>query len=192
VASTAARQLATERHSGALEVVLSTPLSVPRILWGEFLALGRKFLGPILAVLGVHLIFLAASLQRESFADNPVNPTLWVVSMIVLVADLVALGWVAMWGAMTFKNPNRVTTITLVRVLTLPWVLVIVLELLGAPMFPWEVNVGLWFSASLLVDLGLSFAAWWQLRNGFRQFACSRFVPLPSLFSVASLRKRFG
>jgi hypothetical protein len=197
VALTAGRSLAEDRQSGALELILSTPLSVEGILRGQLLALLRKFLGPIVAVLGIHIIFLAASLQREPFADNPINPTLWIAVMLMLVLDLAALSWVAMWGAMTRKNPNRVTSITLVRVLATPWLLFIALQIVGvlcvdlSPPFPWEVNVGLWFSIGLLVDLGFGFAAWWQLRNGFRQFACSRYVPIPSPFSLASLKRRW-
>ena len=40
------RQFAEDRHSGALELVVSTPLGVKEILRGQWLALRRQFLGP--------------------------------------------------------------------------------------------------------------------------------------------------
>ena len=77
IASEAGRQLSEDRRSGALELVLCTPMKVKDILLGQLLALRRQFLGPLLMVMGVELVFLAASLQRESFHAQPINPTVW-------------------------------------------------------------------------------------------------------------------
>ena len=41
----------------------------------------------------------------------------------MLVADLVALSWVGMWGALVARSHNLATVSTLVRVLVLPWLL---------------------------------------------------------------------
>ena len=191
VASEAGRQFAEDRHSGTLELVVSTPLGVKEILRGQWLALRRQFLGPLLAVMAVELIFLAASLQRESFQAQPINPVLWLAGIVTLVADVVALGWVGMWEAMTAKKPNHVTGKTIARILVAPWVLYIATTILIAflledapPPSPlnWHFYVGLWFGLGLLTDAAFSLGAALHLRRSFRTLALQRFAPAPSLF----------
>lgn len=58
IASTASHCLAQDRASGALELVLSTPLKSRVILWGHCLSLIRQLSGPTIAALLVHLLFL--------------------------------------------------------------------------------------------------------------------------------------
>src|SRR5205085_12159068 len=47
IASETGRHLAEDRQTGALELLLSTPLSVRQILAGQWQALLRQFLGPM-------------------------------------------------------------------------------------------------------------------------------------------------
>jgi ABC-type transport system involved in multi-copper enzyme maturation permease subunit len=189
VASEAGRQFAEDRHSGALELVVSTPLSVKEILRGQWLALRRQFLGPLLVVIAVELVFLAASLQRESFQAQPLNPVLWLAGIVMLAADVVALGWVGMWEAMTAKKPNHVTGKTIARILVAPWVLYIAFAILTAFLLEepgqrsplhWHFFVGLWFVLGLLTDAGFSVGAALHLRRSFRTLALQRFAPTPS------------
>src|SRR5437867_1716411 len=188
VASAAGRQLGEDRKERALELLLSTRLSVKDILRGQFLALGRQFLGPLVMVIGMEAIFLAASLQRESFHDNPLNPIVWMAGVIMLVADVAALAWVAMWTALTAKSPNRVTGITVVRILVAPWalyiaIMVVVMSIRSLNSLPdpkWWFNVGLWFGLGMLTDAAFGMVAWWQLRTRFRELARQPFVPVSS------------
>jgi ABC-type transport system involved in multi-copper enzyme maturation permease subunit len=193
VGSEAGRRFAEDRHSGALELVVSTPLSVKEILRGQWLALRRQFLGPLLTVIGVELIFLAASLQRESLSAQPLNPALWVVGLVMLVADLWALGWAGMWEAMTAKKPNYVTGKTVARILVAPWVAYVAILIVGAyltrdlpppqpPLPVWPFYVGLWVVVGLLTDIGFGVGAAWHLRRSFRTLALQRFAPAPSAF----------
>jgi ABC-type transport system involved in multi-copper enzyme maturation permease subunit len=189
IASEAGRQFAEDRHSGALELVVSTPLSVKEILRGQWLALRRQFLGPLSVVIALELIFLAASLQRESLHAQPINPVLWLAGIVMLAADMAALGWVGMWEAMTAKKPNHVTGKTIVRILVAPWVLFVAIAILSAflledapPPSPlnWHFFVGLWFVLGLLTDAGFSLGAALHLRRSFRTLALQRFAPAPS------------
>jgi len=187
VASEAGRHLGEQRAQGALEFVLSTPLTVKEILRGQILALRRQFLGPLLAIVAVQVVFLAASLQRESFQENPMNPILWAAAILMLAADVVALCWAGMWGALTVKTPNWITGVTVTRLLFAPWVLFVVvlivanlLTMPGSPDFTWRFYVGLWFGLGLLLDLAFGISAWWVLRTKFRQLALQPFVPLSS------------
>ena len=57
VALEASRQLGTDRHNGALELLLCTPLDVPTILRGQWLAIVRQFAGPVCVVCVADLVF---------------------------------------------------------------------------------------------------------------------------------------
>jgi len=61
VASVAGHRLGADHKSGALELGLSTTLSVKDILRGQWLALARQFLRPLVLVIGVEVVFLLAS-----------------------------------------------------------------------------------------------------------------------------------
>jgi ABC-type transport system involved in multi-copper enzyme maturation permease subunit len=187
VASESGRYLGEQRKDGALEFVLSTPLSVKEILRGQWLALRRLFLGPLLAVVAVQLIFFAASLQREPFSQNSLNPVLWIASILVLIADTAALCWTAMWGALTVKSPNVITGVTMTRILLAPWGLFVVVLIManlvstpGSPDFTWKFFVALWFGVSLVIDLAFGLGSWWALHTKFRQLALQPFVSLSS------------
>ncbi len=104
------QRLAEDRRSGALELLLSTPLTAREILRGQWLALRRQFAMPLAAVLV--LVFL---LQRQQFT---LSTTL--LNLAILLADLVTLGWVGMWLGLTARNLNRAILGTIGRVLVLP------------------------------------------------------------------------
>jgi CDP-diglyceride synthetase len=114
---------------------------------------------------------------------------LWLAGIVMLAADVVALGWVGMWEAMTAKKPNHVTGKTIVRILVAPWVLFIAIAILSAfllddPPQPsplnWHFFVGLWFGLGLLTDAGFSVGAAVHLRRSLRRLAFQRFAPTPS------------
>ena len=63
----AGKQLSEDRKQGALELLLSTPLTVQDILRGQRLALERQFLGPVMVVLMV--LFLVKGSAIAWFAD---------------------------------------------------------------------------------------------------------------------------
>src|ERR1035437_5368995 len=114
----AGQQLAEDQRTGAFELLLSTPLTVPEILRGQLLALRRQFLLPLLVVLGCELL-LTLSVHRRS--PDWQTLVIWLAGMFMLVADLVALSWVAMWRALVARSHNLATISTLVRLLVLPW-----------------------------------------------------------------------
>ncbi len=196
VASVAGRQFGQDRKDGALELVLGTSLSVKAILRGQLLALARQFLGPLIVIAGLHGIFLAASLQRESFHANPLNPVLWMGGLVVLVSDVVALSWVGMWTALLAKNPNRVTSMTVWRLLAAPWLFLVAFFVVAVNTFPsgsdphWEFYVGSWFAVSVLTDLGYTLGAWWHLHHDFRQLALQRYALSTPLFRFKRWFKR--
>lgn len=190
VAIEAGQELADDQRSGAVELLLSVPLTVREILRGQLLALRRQFLKPALVVIGVELVFMWSLSLRAPTAETIVT---WLAMLVILVADLFALAGVAMLRALTARNHNHATVGTLLRILVLPWALfgIIVGGLnlwfvlsLGPEWSPsWEFYLALWFGFSLAVDLFFGLSAWWQLRTKFREIALRRFNPAPSRFA---------
>ena len=131
IAFEAGRNLAEDRKSGALELVISTSLKVKEMLQGHWMALRGQFLGPVLTVIAIQLIFLTASLQRESFHALPLNPVLWVTFILLLVADVIALGWAGLWGGLNARKPSRLVGMTFLRILAAPWMLFFVICILA-------------------------------------------------------------
>src|SRR5439155_23308500 len=94
IALEAGQQLSEDQKAGALELLLSTPLTVRDILRGQLLALRRQFLGPLLLVAAIQLIFMIGQLSA-SYRDSRAAATS-MAGALLLVADAWALSFVAM------------------------------------------------------------------------------------------------
>jgi ABC-type transport system involved in multi-copper enzyme maturation permease subunit len=123
----ACRFFAEGRRTGALELLLCTPLTDREILRGHLMALWRAFRWP----LGVFFAFLfaptgaqiTAAIWYRSFADA--LPSAYDVFAkgfysARLVADLVALCWFGTGLALTTKKPAFAPALTILFVLVLP------------------------------------------------------------------------
>ena len=105
----------------------------------------------------------------------------------MLVVDVAALSWVAMWKAMTTRSTHRAVVSTVVRVIVIPWaVFGLVSGIVNLWTWVsqgnqwsagWKSGLGLWLGLGLAADLGFGFRAWHQLRQKFREFALQRFAP---------------
>jgi hypothetical protein len=183
----AGQQLAEDRRTGAFELLLSVPLTVQDIVRGQLLALRRQFFWPLLAVLGVGLLFLVQ--MRRPAHDWQYQAT-WLAGMLMLVIDLVTLSWVGMWRALVERGHNRATISTILRVLVLPWALFGAVVGAGEVWFGlalgktwspgWQFYLKLWMGFGLAADLFFGLAAWWQLRTRFRELALRPFNPVPA------------
>lgn len=126
--SDAAAALIDHRKSGAFELLLSTPLSIREIIGGLWWGLRTKYAGPVAVVLLGHgwLAFRLMS-DDSSFWDGEDR---WLAAAVLggatamLLCDLIALGWTAMWLAMAAPNPNRATGDAVARILVLPWLMI--------------------------------------------------------------------
>ncbi|HEY5914166.1 MAG TPA: ABC transporter permease subunit [Verrucomicrobiae bacterium] len=184
-AAEATRQLAEDRKSGSLELLLSTTLGVRDILHGQLLALSRQFLGPVLFVLGLESLFLAASLAGDVGGDR--NSFIWIYAarMVMFILDLAALYWVGLWQGVSAKNQSRATSTTLAWVLVLPWVVIALVLLFIAIAGMEGVNppepggyffLALWFFCGLIIDVALAAGARHFLLTRFRLAAQERYV----------------
>ncbi|MBI3416494.1 MAG: ABC transporter permease subunit [Verrucomicrobia bacterium] len=193
IGSEASRHLVELRRSGALEHLLSTPLSVPEILRGHLLALARQFGGPIVAALVADLLVLG--LNREF---NQETILLFAAGMSALVLDAYALAWLGMWHGLSAKNFNRASGAALTRVLALPWVIffVVLATFSAIPRLPnmgWAINHGLgfWCVITIGVDLFYILRSRTKLLTQFRNLATQPTTEVESrFFRSARLERR--
>ncbi len=163
VANEAPRQFVDDRGSGAMELLLSTPLSVPEILHGRFVALRRQFAGPIITVLVVDALFLLGSMMKDMGNHDDLNAwvLLWLLRMFFLGFDSFTLAWLGLWTGMA-SSGSRPGSGAVTRVLVLPSVICLVL--LTLMVLPWLHLAGDNFS----MLLGLS--AWALIGAGTNVF----------------------
>jgi hypothetical protein len=200
MASEACSHLSEQRRSGALEYLLCcTPLSVPEILRGQWLALRRRFLRPMIAVLALDVVLMALSLTRAA-ANSAEEEGYFIVcvfaAMLMLLADAAAIGWVGMWQAMVEKKPRTAAGTTISRILILPW-------LIFGLICSWLGMMGrldnydsrglalyFWFILGIVIDASFGLAAREKLLTQFRVQAARQ--PEESLGILGRLGRFLG
>ncbi|MGZ8937908.1 MAG: hypothetical protein ACXW32_01710 [Limisphaerales bacterium] len=186
-ASEVCSRLIQDRRSGALELLLSTPLSVKEIADGQTKALGRLFLKPIALLIGFELLLLMGGLRSTGdIAGNAAKIFLYLAAISTLLLDIWALKWVGLWLSLTGKSIERVLIATILRIMALPWIIFAVfLGILGSALFlqrrePDESEVlGGWWVISMLVSGWFGFSARKKFLDQFRELASKRFDSLP-------------
>ncbi len=190
IASEACHRFVQDRKSGALELLLSTPISVEEILHGQKLALIRQFAGPAIFILIIDTVFLFAGLgSRELGMDGPsIWVMVWLAGMIVFVMDLFALSWTSMWCGMSSAKVNRAGSEAIGRILAVPWIAFFLCMTTVATLHVFSVmhldeHVVLLLWLSLCVVNNLIFMSWAKnnLRNRFRDIATQRFASSPGI-----------
>lgn len=175
------QQLAEDRRTGALELLLSTPLAVPEVIYGQFCALRRQFLGPVVFAIVLELSFLGIGLGHPDLTgEKDVWSVAWISSLAVLLLDLWALFHVGLWQSLTAANANRANSATLMRILWAPWILwgaILFLIITAAGRIHSLMAILLWLFISLAVSLGYGLAAQRALRLEFRKAATARYLP---------------
>jgi hypothetical protein len=175
------QRLADDQKLGALELLLSTPLTIRDILRGQFLALRRQFLGPLMFVVGIEIVLtIVVADYSPLYASR--TYAFGNASLCLLAADLAALVWVAIASALIAKNPNQASVNTIFRLLILPWVAWFIIVTItnvwrmlhGSNEPDWKFYLYLWVWLGLLADAAFGLPAWWLVRNRFRELALQR------------------
>jgi len=188
-ASESGRRIAEDRQNGALELLLSTPITVREILHGQWLALRRQFLGPIIFVVALWLTFMASGPgEYMSRSERGAWVAFWLSATVMLVLDLWALYWVGMWQGLTARSPQQAASTTSARILVLPWVMfflaVLVVGLSGTGGIDWEFFLACWFLAGLFIDFTFAAIAREKLLSEFRLVAEQRFAAKPGFWQT--------
>jgi len=183
ITSEACQRFGPDHRAGALELVLSTPMSVREILRGQMLALRRQFLWPLLLVAGIDVIFMAASMGHSSASERAGWIWFYLFMISTLLADSFTLCWTGMWVGLKSKRPNRATAATIARVLLLPWGIAAAVVISMAFTRLWrrmdggpEFFLGLLFVAGLAVDTYFYLTSRRRLLTGLRSVATQRFL----------------
>jgi ABC-type transport system involved in multi-copper enzyme maturation permease subunit len=127
----ACRFFTEARKTGALELLISTPLSTREIVQGQWLALRSIFVPPLVVFIVLGLVPPAIEIWRVQFQSgfSELGPAVltgaghlalagWLT--LGLVADFLATGWVGMYFALTAKNPRLAAVRTILFVVVLP------------------------------------------------------------------------
>lgn len=158
VANEAPRQFYDDRRSGALELLLSTSLSIDDLLAGRWQALRRQFLGPMLAVLFLDLLWLWFLVRSSGATGVPEILWMGLAYMSVLVVDLWALGWDGLWSGLN-STSRAVASGLIGRILVLPWVV----WLMGMAAYSFLGIMGGFRDVLPEPTLAFSLGSWWGL-----------------------------
>ncbi len=209
IAFEACRRFVDDRRSGALEVILSTPLTPREIIRGQWRALGRQFGLAVGCVLFADFVlaFGGCMLPPQTRTSGALSDKFLFLSMLtaavlVFLADIAALGWLSMWRGMKARHSYTATLWTLTQLLVGPWVLFYAgmtafIMLIFMPKvirgnaattgklwnewMPFILTV-LWFMMSMTIAI---LSAWWARRcllRNFRYQATASYQPPKLLF----------
>jgi hypothetical protein len=183
VASEVCSRLIEDKRSGALELLLSSPLSVREIAHGQHLALRRIFGGPIVVLVLSELVVmnLTLRLNRATVTETLV---FFFAAISSLLLDLWALKWAGLWSSLFGKSMERVLMSVMVRILGLPWIVFIVSSLVmngiaaafGAKIPDWWM-VASWAAVGIIVSGVIGFSSRIKFLTYFRQAASHVFNP---------------
>lgn len=192
VAFEAASRFHEDRRSGALELILASPLTVQEILSGQLHGLRRQFLAPAVLVGIVGVVFMLAPFWSKllSVPGNELWSLMFLAGLIVFALDLVACSWAGLWVGLNFRQVNRASGTVIGRVLLLPWMLCfltfatfVILSSLNVEMpnfkSPENVCLGVWF----VYNIGN--AIFWiqhsrrHLNRSFRELGTLRTLSIP-------------
>lgn len=184
LASEVCSRLIEDRRSGALELLLSTPLTVQQIAHGQTLALRRIFLKPaLLMLLAEFALFCNMFGQPRALSSRAEIMLAMFAAPATLLLDFWCLKWVGLWLSLRGKSIERVLVGTTVRVMALPWIVFV--ALLGAygaaNLFGMRLRIedhdvfATWIFLSLALPLLFAAPARFRFLRSFRVAATQRF-----------------
>ena len=166
LATEACTVFSTARDSGALELLLCTPLTMREILSGHLLGLTRAFQRPLIALLAVEGVLLIAYVIVEWNKNKTLQSMVFpVVSAgmfaAIAVMDLFAVARYGMWTGLISRKPGRALAKTVLVVL--------------APMVITPCCYLVWPVVGLLKNVIIMNYAQEQLRRHFRTVITERY-----------------
>lgn len=117
------RFFADARRNGALELLLSTPLTVKEILRGQWLTIRRVYLAPVVGVLGLQLLPMLTMLAEGPGPGgfSAVMMSGWfLLGLATLVTDVIAAAWVGMLVGLTARKLALAPGLTLLYAIVIP------------------------------------------------------------------------
>jgi hypothetical protein len=180
VAGTVAQRLTEDRQIGALELLLSTTLSVPGIVKGLWMAVRRNLLWTYVPLLVLNLTGSLAAIVV--LGGEWQNYLVILMFVIISIGDFITLGYVGMWYTMRYFNPIHAPGLALLRIVVLPWIVFMaMIGLIGsfglfrgyfdtAPWMAFVLAFAIWFVSDAIAFL----SARRKIRRYFRIAATDR------------------
>lgn len=168
------------RDTGAMELLLVTPLTTRQMVDGHLLAVRRMFLGPVAALVGIEVSVLVAHqwivFDEPLAAENLVWIAALLVTVLAAVLELQAVATLGFWMGVSTRRPALAVIKTVGFVVVLP--------LLLFPCFP--------IYPLLAVGKNLAFTnyAHDQLRRHLRAILTGRFDDERRAHKPANRRER--
>lgn len=147
----AAERFGEDRRSGALELTLSTPMTIKKVLAGHWLALIRYFGGPVLIAFGIQVLAICLLVNVPTLdnrnptsvgqllleiashiviAPLPQNEPIFHIALLiglglfpVLALNWVALAWLSTWFSLRTKAAITAPIAALITLHVPPWLL---------------------------------------------------------------------
>lgn len=187
-ASEIGRQIAEDRQSGTMELLLSTPLSIKDIVHGQMQFTLRQFRTPLYFTTAVFGFFGIMTFTTVT-AEHSIWVIFWIALTAMLYVDIWATFWVALADGLTYGNAHRASGVTFMRILVAPWIVIggiIFLLVIGdvlshGPEGGMAGFVLLWVLAGLVVDILFTMRARRMLFEDFRAIAA---VPVAARTSL--------
>jgi ABC-type transport system involved in multi-copper enzyme maturation permease subunit len=122
IAVAAAQRLSEDKQSGALDLIITTPMTVEDLLEGQWLAVVKKLRWPFLGslVLYAFLIFGGDS-SRASTRSEELAVWFTAAAFYILTAvDSVAIGWLGIWSGLRYRQVPHAAALCLLKVVVPP------------------------------------------------------------------------
>jgi ABC-type transport system involved in multi-copper enzyme maturation permease subunit len=116
----AAEVLARDRFSGALELLLSTSLSLYEVSRGIWMTARRVMLGPAIACVGLGIIVFMLARSDPSVSNDSDALLILLCTSLLFAADLIASVWTGMWMSCRARQPNAAAGLCFVKLVALP------------------------------------------------------------------------
>jgi ABC-type transport system involved in multi-copper enzyme maturation permease subunit len=181
IAAMACRFFAEARRTGALELILTTPVHVGTILAGRRRALLRLFFWPVVAIAVLHYCLVWG--MWNQYANQPDSEYIFrtyakmaTKSLAGFLTDIFALTAVGAWFSLSSKRAWLVVLNTFILVTLIPWVLLHLAEYTAFVQrtFPKYSEFAL---PAALVTKNLLFLGWatYKVRRHFRAAAAETY-----------------
>lgn len=175
VALESIKQIAEDKRTGAVELLVSTPLTPQQIVEGQLLAILRQFGWGLLVLLGMNIIVMLKGVR-----EGEINWILMYSAMLIIfIADLVVLVIVGMWLGLTSRRSTRALGKSIAYILLVPWLIffafLTMVHIVGIFADQGGALVGSWFVICSLVNVFYFSWAAGNLAQHFREIVAQRF-----------------
>ena len=119
----ASRLFTDLRRNSAIELLATTPVTLRDLANGQWVSLRKIFMGPgILALAGsiIPILWIGNQPLLANFVQWVGGGFLWGYHLVVIAAEVMALGWTGMWLSLRLKNPGWAPALAVLLVLILP------------------------------------------------------------------------